>query len=95
MRLASVHTTDFGFTLWEIHTSECEDVTKAIHRGSFIAIVSADSPEELIEAEIAACREQGLEEENFKIMPCCVDSDKCMNAATRQTAHRIPVVCAA
>lgn len=56
MRFALIHTVDFGFTLWEIHEPECDDVTKSLHCGSFVAIVSAESPETLLKSEL---EEQG------------------------------------
>jgi hypothetical protein len=81
MRLALIHTTDFGFSGWEIHTTECDHVTKSIHRGSFVAIVSAQSPGAFVEAEIAARAEESLGDEDFKVMPCWADTDKYMDAA--------------
>ena len=95
MRLALIHTTDFGFSGWEIHTTECDHVTKSIRRGSFVAIISAESPGAFIEAEIAARAEQSLGGEDFKIVPCCVDTDKCINAAAPSLGGRILTACAA
>jgi hypothetical protein len=79
MRLALIHANDFGFSGWEIHTTECGHVTKSIRRGSFVAIVSAESPGAFVEAEIVARAEQSLADEDFKIMPCWAD-----------TARRLP-----
>jgi hypothetical protein len=89
MRLALIHTSDVGFTGWEIHTAECEDVRKSIHRGSFVAIVSAESPGAFVESEIAARSELGLGDEDFKIMPCWTDT------ATVSNDDRILTACAA
>jgi hypothetical protein len=77
MRLALIHTNDFGFTRWEIHTTECDHVTKSIRRGTFVVIDSAESPGAFIESEIAA------RAEDFTIMPCWVGADKCISSGMR------------
>jgi hypothetical protein len=94
MRLALVHSADLEFTGWEIHPTECDHVTKSIHRGSFVAIVSAESPGAFVKSETAARAEQSLGDEDFKIMPCWADTDKEIGVATRPTV-RILMVCAA
>jgi hypothetical protein len=81
MRLALIDTIDFGFAGWEIHTSECDEVTKSIHRGSFAAIVSAGSPEALMESEIAARAEQGWE---ARILRSCLVVRTQINAQARR-----------
>jgi hypothetical protein len=79
MRLALIHTNDLGFTEWEVHTPECDHVTKSIRRGSFVVIDSAESPGAFVESEIAARAEQGMRDEDFTIMPCWVDAEKCIS----------------
>jgi hypothetical protein len=83
MRLALIHTNDFGFTGWEIHTTECDHVTKSIRRGTFVVIDSAESPGAFIESEIAARAEEGMGDEDFTIMPCWVGADKCISSGMR------------
>ena len=95
MRLALIHTTDVGFAGWEIHTAECDLVTKSIHRGSFVAIVSAESSAAFVESEIAARSEESLGDEDLKIMPCCSYTDQCINAAALSNEGRILTACAA
>jgi hypothetical protein len=95
MRLALIHTSDFGFSGWEIHTTRCDHVTKSIRRGSFVAIVSAESPGAFVEAEIAARAEQSLGDEDFKIMPCLVKTDTCINGAAQSEGDRMLTACAA
>jgi hypothetical protein len=69
MRFALIPTVDFGLTRWEIHKPECDDVTRSLHSGSFVAIVSAESPEILSESEL---EQQGAKIESFKIMPAAL-----------------------
>ncbi len=95
MRLALIHTNDFGFSGWEIHTTKCDHVTKSIRRGSFVAIVSAESPGAFVEAEIAARAEESLGDDDFKIMPCLADTDKCINGAAQLEADRMLTASAA
>jgi hypothetical protein len=74
VRFALVQTVDFELSRWEIHSAECDDVTKSIRRGLFTAIVSAESPGALVQSEIAARATAGMEEVGLEIMPCCADT---------------------
>jgi hypothetical protein len=59
---------------WQIHKLNCRDIEKMVKRGDRADIVSAESPEELIEAELAnELSEMGWTAEDFRIMPCCRD----------------------
>jgi hypothetical protein len=95
MRLALIHSIDAGFTGWEIHAVECGHVTKSIQRRSFVAIVSAESPGAFVESDIAARSEEGLGDEDFKIMPCWVDTHQCIDAAALSNDGRMLTACAA
>jgi hypothetical protein len=53
MRLALIHTADLEFTAWEVHPTECDDVMKSIRRGSFVAIVIAESLGKFVKSETA------------------------------------------
>jgi hypothetical protein len=95
MRLALIHTADLEFTGWEIHPIECDHVTKAMQRGSFVAIVSAESPAGFVKSEIADRAEQSLDDEDFRIMPCLTDTNKQIGESTRPRVRRMLMVCAA
>jgi hypothetical protein len=59
---------------WQIHTLNCRDVEKLVKHGDRADIVHAESPEALIEAELAnQFGEMGWTAEDFRIMPCCKD----------------------
>jgi hypothetical protein len=61
---------------WQIHRLNCGDVEKLVKRGDMADIVNADSPEALIEAELAdELSENGWTAEEFRIMPCCEDGE--------------------
>jgi hypothetical protein len=95
MRLALIHTADLEFAGWEIHPTECDHVTKSIQRGLFVAIVSAESPGGFVKSEAAARAEQGLRDEDIKIMPCCAVTDELISQSTRPRVRRMLMVCAA
>jgi hypothetical protein len=95
MRLALIHAADPEFTEWEIHPTKCDHVRKSIQRGSFVAIVSAESPGGFVKSEAAARAEQGLRDEDFKIMPCWTDADETIDEYTRPRVCRMLMVCAA
>jgi hypothetical protein len=60
---------------WQIHKINCRDIEKMIKRGDRADIVSAESPEALIEAELTdELNEMGWTVEHFRIMPCCRES---------------------
>ena len=59
---------------WQIHKLNCRDVEKLVKRGDRADIVTGESPEALIKAELAGVlSEAGWTAEDFKIMPCCRD----------------------
>ena len=73
--MALIESIGVGLPRWEIHSAECDDVIKAIHRGSFAAIVTAVSPEALVLSDIYARHETGMEAEDSTVMSCCADMD--------------------
>ena len=81
--LALIHTAGLEFAGWEIHPTECDHVTKSMQRGSFVAIVSAESPGAFVKSETAARAEQSLGDEDYKIMPCWADTDKQSSESTQ------------
>jgi hypothetical protein len=94
MRLALIHTADLEFTGWEIHPTLCDHVTKSMQPGSFVAIVSAESPGGFVESENAARAEQSLGDVDYKTMPCWADTDKQSRESTRPRVRRMLMVCA-
>ena len=59
---------------WQIHKMNCRDVEKLVKRGDRAEIVTAESLEGLIEAELTnGLGEGGWTAEDFRIMPCCRD----------------------
>jgi hypothetical protein len=57
---------------WQIHKLNCRDIEKLIKRGDRADIISAESPEAFIEAELTnELSESGWTAEEFRIMPCC------------------------
>jgi hypothetical protein len=95
MRLALIHSADLEFRGWEIHPTECDHVMKSIQRGSFVAIVSAESPAGFVKSETADRAEQSLGDEDFKIMSCWADTDKQISESIRPKVLRMLMVCAA
>jgi MEDS: MEthanogen/methylotroph, DcmR Sensory domain len=55
---------------WQIHNSDCEDVSRWIRKGAFVEFVSSGSVEKLI-AELAVRKDNGATEDDFQIMLCC------------------------
>jgi len=74
VRFGLIQTVDLELSRWEIHSAECDHVTKAIQRGLFTAIVSAESPGALVQSEIAARAAAGMEAVGLEVMPCCADT---------------------
>ena len=59
---------------WQIHKLNCQDVEKLVKRGDRADIVSEESPEALIAAELAnKLSDSGWSAKDFRIMPCCRD----------------------
>jgi hypothetical protein len=57
---------------WQIHKLNCRDVEKLVKRGDRADIVTAESPEELIETELASeLGDSGWSAKDFRIMLCC------------------------
>jgi hypothetical protein len=71
MRFAVVSTNQPGLSRWEIHTPECPDVHVWMHKGAFVEIVSANSPEALVHRELILWANAVCSKEDFQIMPCC------------------------
>jgi hypothetical protein len=69
-RFAIVNVGDPALTRWQVHNSDCEDVSKWIRKGAFVEFVSSGSVEKLI-AELAARQYKGATEDDFQIMLCC------------------------
>src|ERR1700733_5363271 len=64
VRFALIESNVVELPRWEIHSVECDDVIRAIHRGSFAAIVTAVSAEGLVLSDIYARQETGMEAED-------------------------------
>jgi len=59
---------------WQIHKLKCRDIEKLVKRGDRADIVTAESPEALIKAELMnELSDGGWTAEDFRIMPCCSD----------------------
>jgi hypothetical protein len=57
---------------WQVHKLNCRDVKKLVKRGDRAHIVTAESPEALVKAELAdELSEMGWSAEDFRIIPCC------------------------
>ena len=68
-RFALVLTKDTALTRWEIHAAHCPDIGRMVRGGAFAQILSAQSPEDLIQTELSAARD-GRTAADFKIMAC-------------------------
>lgn len=55
---------------WEVHNSDCEDVSKWIRNGAFVEFISSGSVEKVI-AELAARKYKGATADDFQVMLCC------------------------
>jgi len=59
---------------WQIHKLNCRDIDKLVKRSDRVDIVNAESPEALIQTELAnGLSENGWTREDFRVMPCCKD----------------------
>ena len=60
---------------WQIHHRTCEDASQLRLKGAFVDLISAESPELLVESELRlyalASLKDGRSEKDFEIMPCC------------------------
>jgi hypothetical protein len=70
LRFAIVKIDVPGLTRWQVHNSDCEDVSKWIRKGAFVEFVSSGSVEKLI-AELAVRKHKDATEGDFQIMLCC------------------------
>jgi hypothetical protein len=71
LRFAIVATTAPGLTRWQIHKSDCDDVSIWIEKGAVVEFVVSRSSENLIAEEIAVHQNKGATEDDFQIMACC------------------------
>jgi len=69
-RFAIVNVGVPALTRWQIHNSDCVDVSKFIRKGAFVEFVSSGSVEKLI-AELAVRKYKGATEDDFQVMLCC------------------------
>jgi hypothetical protein len=71
LRFAIVATAAPGLTRWQIHKSDCDDVSMWIEKGAVVEFVVSRSTENLIAEEIAVHHNKGANECDFQIMACC------------------------
>jgi hypothetical protein len=71
LRFAIVNIGVPGFGRWQVHNSDCEDVSKWIRKGAFVEFVSSGSVEKLIGEELAVRKAKSATEHDFQIMLCC------------------------
>jgi hypothetical protein len=70
LRFALLMTRDKTLKRWQIHKSDCPDVITLIRRNAFAQILSAESPEALVERELEGAKD-GRARSDIEIMPCC------------------------
>jgi hypothetical protein len=74
LRFSLVRIEDFGWTRWQVHKADCPDIKKLIKEGAFMEIVSAVSPEALVQSEIDFHLDDGRIKDDYAILTCCRES---------------------